>query len=293
MITILGKEFPIYGILCMVGIVAAAFTAFYLAKRRNSTKMDFFEFVSFGIYILVGALVGAKLLFIVVTLDPIIVTIKKIGWSMKLVQDLLFGGWVFYGGFIGGALGVILYVKLHKKSLKDYLDFCAVVIPLGHAFGRIGCFKGGCCYGMQLSHDAWYAYTYTECLNPLTPLGVPLLPIQLIEATCLFVLFGVLLFLFFKMEKEFDCWLVYLGVYGVIRFVLEFFRGDAERGGFLISTSQWISLGLIGIAVGVWIYKLVKGKYVPQIAMVEESEIQPVEVVPSETEENDEKPIEE
>ncbi len=281
-ISIFGKNLPLYGVFCIIGATAAAFAAFFLAKKRRGTAMDIFDFTLFGVYILVGALLGAKLLSLIVSWRNIANAIKLIGFSWEMAELLLFSGWVFYGGFIGGAVGIILYCKIHKKNLISFLNFAAVVVPLGHCFGRIGCFFGSCCYGME--YDGWLSYTYKGNLGKdfgwlscgysstfnSSLIGVPRLPVQLIEATCLFILFGIMLFLYFKASPKLDIWLIYLASYSILRFILEFFRGDAERGVALLSTSQWISIGLIAIAIGVFIYKWKKGMYKFVPAMVDE-----------------------
>ncbi len=248
MITVLEKDIPLYGIFCIIGIIFAVGVGFILIRKR---KIEPFDFACAGVFILIGAIIGSKLLFLALSWKQII--------ALKLsVAQILQGGFVFYGGLLGGALGLLLYVKIYKENLKDYLDVCAVALPLGHAFGRIGCFFGGCCYGIP--YDGVGAYTYTESLNFSTPLGVPLLPIQLIESACLFALFGALIVLFYKKRRKFNAYVLYLNSYAVLRFVLEFFRGDKERGKWLLSTSQWISVALLITLFIVWLVKRKKRK---------------------------------
>ncbi len=240
MITVFEGEIPLYGLMGVVGAAVAAGVAFCLLKKRD---INAFDFMCAAIFIMIGAFLGAKILFILVSLKQIIEL--RLGF-----MEIMKGGFVFYGGLLGGFLGVFVYAKAFKKNLMGYLEICATVLPLGHGFGRIGCFLGGCCYGME--YDGWLSYTYTESLNYATPLNVPLLPIQLIEAACLFVLFGVLLSLFLKTRKG-NVFFIYLISYAVIRFILEFFRGDKERGLLWLSTSQWISIALL-IFVGAYLF---------------------------------------
>ncbi len=248
MITILGRTIPLYGLFCVIGATVATTVAFFLLKKR---KMDKFDFACAAIFILIGVLVGAKLLFIIVSFKDII----RLNLSF---MDIMQGGFVFYGGLIGGAFALWLYTKIYKENIKNYLDVCATVVPLGHAFGRVGCFFGGCCYGME--YDGWLSHTYDSCLNPNTPLGVPLLAVQLIEAACLLVLFAVTLTVYLKTKPTFNVSFVYFIGYAILRFILEFFRGDKERGGFLLSTSQWISVLIIAAVVTVWIWQWKKAK---------------------------------
>jgi phosphatidylglycerol:prolipoprotein diacylglycerol transferase len=161
-------------------------------------------------------------------------------------------GFVFYGGFIGGAIALLVTLKKQKKDIFKIVDIFAVALPLGHAFGRVGCFFSGCCSGMP--YDGWLSFTYKTALDASTPIGVPLLPVQLIEAFVLFVLFAVLLICYLKCpNKKGLCTTIYAYSYAVIRFVLEFFRYDTARGGFLgLSTSQWISIAIF-VVTTVWL----------------------------------------
>lgn len=238
MITILGKVIPSYGICLFIGIVISILIALILI---NIKKVDIFDFLSCSSYLLIGAIVGAKLLFILVSIDVIIE--NNLG-----ILDILKGGFVFYGGLIGGIIGVVIYGKQFKTSIKKYLDISATVLPLGHSIGRIGCYLSGCCYGIE--YDGVFSHIYYEAANAFTPLGIKLFPIQLLEAILLFILFVVLLYISFKSKPEGNTAIIYLISYAIIRFFLEFLRGDVERGSFLyLSTSQWISLLIILISI--------------------------------------------
>ncbi|HCH67839.1 MAG TPA: hypothetical protein DEV98_04275 [Clostridiales bacterium] len=111
--------------------------------------------------------------------------------------------------------------------------------------------ENGCCYGIPWKHG----YVYHSTVGT-TPIGMPLLPIQLIEAGTLLVLFAVQLFLFSHRHRTGRNTVFYFFAYPVVRFVLEFFRGDAERGKLLgLSTSQWGSVLIIGILMAVIIIR--------------------------------------
>lgn len=232
-ITIFGRQLPTYGVLIWCGIAVSVAVALCICKRKGTDRE---EIIFSGVYTMVGALIGAKLLFILVSLPTIIA--ERIN-----PLALLWGGFVFYGGLIGGALGLFIYCKQFKMSFKELAETYATVLPLGHAFGRVGCFFAGCCYGIE--YDGALSYTYSTALAE-TPIGVPLLPIQLIEAVCLLVVFALLLTVYLKSGKETGKVLpLYLLCYSLLRFVLEFFRGDRARGILLLSTSQWICIGLL------------------------------------------------
>ena len=237
-IEIFGKEIPIYGLSWIVGVALSALLAVLLAKKHGVERYDV---VYSAVYIMIGALVGAKLLFLATSLKQIIETNAPF---MSFIR----GGFVFYGGLIGGTVGLIIYTRQYKLSTLKFSDLFAIVLPLGHSLGRVGCFFGGCCYGIP--YDGPLSCMYTETMGN-TPLNVPLLPIQLIEAAILFLLFASLFILWTKKAKDGTITLVYFVAYAIIRFILEYFRGDMDRGHlFIFSTSQIISLlFLAGIAV--------------------------------------------
>ena len=234
--------FPIYGALYFIGIAVAAVVAVFICKKRELPKYDI---VYSAVYSMIGAAVGAKLLFIAVSLPKVM----SLGYGfVDTLLILMSGGFVFYGGFIGGFLGLLVYVKQFKMKLLPFLDVYAAVVPLGHAFGRIGCLFAGCCYGMEYSGPFAVEYHYT--MSQSTPIGIPLLPTQLIEALGLLLIFAVVLTVYLKGAKPGTVPVVYILCYSVMRFTLEFLRSDSERGSFLgISTSQWISLALIAIVI--------------------------------------------
>ena len=165
------------------------------------------------------------------------------------------GGLMFYGGFILSFVIFFVWCFVKKESPLKLADLLAAVIPLGHAFGRIGCFFYGCCYGRD--SDAWCAVTF--------PMGSPswyehgrkmvsVLPTQLFEAAALLALFGALM-LAWRGRKTEDGrrWGdglilgLYLCGYAVIRFGIEILRGDPRAAVGPFSISQAISIGMIAV----------------------------------------------
>lgn len=237
-ITLFGKEIPFYGILYFIGIFASSCVAVPLCKKRDIQRYDL---AYASVYAMITGTVGAKSLFLIVSAKQIVE--QQLGFDAVLK-----GGFVFYGGLIGGAIGLFIYTRQFHLPSADFFDLFAAVLPLGHAIGRIGCFISGCCYGMP--YDGFLAYTYRYSLGG-APVDTPLLPIQLIEASCLLLLFVILLTRYLRRpQMRGTVASVYLVAYPTVRFVLEFFRGDSVRGAFLgLSTSQWISLALLFTAV--------------------------------------------
>lgn len=172
---------------------------------------------------------------------------RNIGMGkMITISNITKSGIVFYGGLFG-----LLYsYKYCLKKLnqdKQILDILVVTIPLFHSIARIGCFLAGCCFGKE--NQSCFSIEYTTSI-----LGVEntaqRIPVQLYEALFNFLLFLYLLYLI-KLEdwKQKNIVEVYLLIYSVGRFVLEFFRGDTVRGiingisfSQLISISIWLNL---------------------------------------------------
>lgn len=237
-----------YGICFFTGMAVAVFAAWLLSKRRDLMGYDvIYAAVIAG----VGAVIGSKLLFLVLNLKNII------EYDIPLI-NVIKGGFVFYGGLIGGIIGLFIYVRVYKLNTWDFFDLFATVLPLGHSVGRVGCFLGGCCYGIE--YHGPLSCTYTVNIGN-TPLGVPLFPVQLVEALFLLCLFAALLVLYMRGAQRGTVVLVYGFSYSAIRFVLEFLRGDKERG-FLwgVSTSQILSLILGAVLFILFLTKRKKAK---------------------------------
>lgn len=250
-INIFGYEIATYGLIIFIGIfIGAIISIFYFSKFFSVKKEDIFYCI---LYAVIGLGIGAKLLYIITNIPFLIENYQSLDLFDTFLQ-MLKGGFVFYGGLIGGILGVLVYSKQFKISFKELLLILLPVVPLIHGIGRIGCLCAGCCYGME--YHGFGAITFHNSL--LAPNDVPLFPMQIVEAICNFVIFIVLLLTYKKFLGTYKTVGLYLVLYSVVRFTLEFFRGDLIRGiYFSLSTSQWISIVLfiVGIAIFVLEYK--------------------------------------
>ena len=157
---------------------------------------------------------------------------------------------------LGGIFAGALYVRKKGFALPEWADLLAPAIPLFHFFGRIGCFLGGCCYGVPCSFGFTYTHNLIEQAN-----GVSRFPIQLVEAAFNLALFVLLWTLQKKGKFQGKRLVLYLLCYSVGRFVFEFGRGDTYRGiWFGLSTSQYISVGLFLVAVVFLLYQRFTGR---------------------------------
>lgn len=230
-----GCTLPSYGFLICLGIIVGNLIALGITKVQNN---NIFDFIVLEAYAFLGAFIGAKLLYY-------IVSYQEIEWSqitdVHYLNQLMQSGFIFYGGLIGALLSVFLAGRLHHLPVGQYLQDYSFLIPFIHAFGRIGCFMAGCCYGVP--YEGPGAIIFPE--NSLAPSGVALFPIQLAEAGILILLAVTMLIIRIKYPNMNTVFL-YLFTYGIIRFLLEYLRYDDARGRIgLFSTSQWISLIII------------------------------------------------
>ena len=173
--TLFGKPIPLYGLFFYLALIISSAVALLICKRKSVPR---FEIAYSGVYTMIGAMLGAKILFVAISLRQIID--ERIP-----IEAIIKGGFVFYGGVIGGLIGLLIYTKQFRMSILPFLDVYAVVLPLGHAFGRIGCFFAGCCYGMP--YDGPFSHTYHFSLGT-TPTKIPLFPVQLLESIGLLIM---------------------------------------------------------------------------------------------------------
>ncbi len=250
---IFGKTVGSYAMASVAGMAVCVLVA---CRMGRSYKIAFEDILLKMVYIGIGLIVGGHALYGVTHLPRLWELLTHLpDYTFKDAISVVvtcFGGMVFYGGFLGGMAGFALNVRKEQGEQKRVLwDIFAVVIPLFHTFGRIGCFLGGCCYGKESS---WGFIVYNNTLQPEIN-GVVRIPVQLIEAACNFCIFLFLFILFKKNMQRGKLLFYYMLIYPVARFILEFFRGDAIRG-FLwgLSTSQWISilLFLVGLYQLLW-----------------------------------------
>lgn len=244
---VLGRDIPTFGIMMLIGIGAGLLAVTLLCnpsrKNRNIRRMDML--MSCGIAVF-GALFGASMLRPLMKLPEVIIKWDVFGqYTADTLLNYLFGEKIFYGGLIGGALAMLIFCKSLKIPLIPMFDAFAIGVPLGQAFGRVGCLMAGCCYGVKVDSNHPFAIVYPQ-ISLSAPPGVPLLAIPVIEAVILLVISTVVGFTYIKSRAKGLCVGLYLSLYAIARFILEFFRGDVIRGMYgLFSTSQYISFGAL------------------------------------------------
>lgn len=230
-----------YGVLLATSYLLGLWLAMRRAKRWG---LDPSRVLDLGIYIIIAALIGAKLLLLIVDFDQFS---RSTGDLLSLARS----GGVFYGGLLLAVGVAFWYVSRHRLPLWTTCDVFAPGIALGHVTGRLGCLAAGCCYGRPT--ELPWGITFTNPLaaaNVGTPLGIPLHPTQVYEAGAELLILGVLLATE-RRGRPFagrTFWL-YMLLYAVSRYVIEMYRGDPRGEVFGMSTSQFISLLLAPLSV--------------------------------------------
>jgi phosphatidylglycerol---prolipoprotein diacylglyceryl transferase len=244
-----------YGVLLAAAYLLGLQLAIVRARKRG---LDATRVMDLGIYIIISALVGAKLLLIITDFQT---------FRHNPVEFLRSAG-VFYGGLIVAVSTALVYIRRVGLPLWTTCDVFAPGIALGHVVGRFGCLFAGCCFGKPTNLP--WAITFTDpfaAANVGTPLNVPLHPTQLYEAGAEFLIL-VLLLATERKGRAFagrTFWL-YMLLYAVSRFVIEFFRGDENGHVGIFTTSQFISIVLAPLAIVMLVYLARRAAPAPQRA---------------------------
>ena len=248
-----------YGIMVALGFLASLAVLEY---KRGYARMTSDQVIDLSIIIVVCGIVGARIAYVIQFFDQF----RNDFWKVIRIDQ---GGLVFYGGFILAALVIFRYVRKHKLCMSRILDICAPAMAIGHAFGRVGCFVQGCCFGRPCQAfgvvyppgtapaarypDLNSVFLNIKLYGKAAASSLQLLPVQLFEAAGNLLLGLALLFLFRKIRKSGMIAACYFVCYGIMRFILEFFRGDHTDRIIGMTRAQLIGL-FIMIPVGIFCY---------------------------------------
>jgi len=219
-----------YGLFVALGFLFGALYTVRSAERDGISRDISLDVI---VWVFVAGLLGARLLYILTDLDYYVA-------APLLMLKVWEGGLVYYGGFLAAVPVFFLVSRKYGINSLKFADSISKGLVMGHIFGRLGCFTKGCCYGLEQNT---FGLVFPELNDHLRHL-----PTQLYEAAGLALIFLVLNLV--KRKYDGRIFLMYLGLYGLLRFSVEFLRGDFRGPSFLtLSVSQWISLGLLASAV--------------------------------------------
>jgi len=225
--------FYTYGLMMAIGFIVAYFYLLHLARISNQ-EVEFYSNLFFWVMII--GILGAKTLYLMVDIKNIVRTVKDVVGCIR-------GGLVWYGGVIAALTFVYFYARKYKKSYGQIADTIASPAMIGLGIGRWGCLMAGCCYGKPTSLPWAITYPDAPIHHPLA--GTPVHPSPIYESIADFISALIAYEIFRRSKRKGISMLLVIMLYATARFLLEFLRGDIERGFVIsdkISTSQFISI---------------------------------------------------
>ena len=265
-------DIAFYGAFIAVGILVAVFVAVRRGQQVGIAPEVILDLTFFGVLI---GFIGSRLFFILTDLKGFVAHPLPYIFSRQ--------GYVFFGGLIASLIFVVWYIRRQRAEPWQIGDVLAPAIPLGHAFGRIGCFFSGCCFG-RVCPEGWagwgiqipkvvdpdngepiFSFAYLDHLNrhwigEEATHSLPIFPVQLYEAGALLLIAAGLMWLWRRRSFRGQIFAAYLIAYGVARFALEFLRGDYHEAALygLIPRglmSQLTCLAAVAAGVTIWLLR--------------------------------------
>ena len=260
---IAGLPIKTYGFCMALGFVAAWQVLSWLCRRTGRAAEPLSNLLMLMMF---SGIVGARLEYV------------REFWTREFASDPLSifkvwqGGLVFYGGLILAIAVFFVWCRARRESVAPVADLFVTVIPLAHAFGRVGCFFYGCCYGRVSAgalavafprrSPAWVAQVEGGLIPETAQSSLPVLPTQLFEAAAVLGLFAVLLFIFLRNWKARPGFTTgcYLVGYSCIRFGIEFLRDDMRQRVGNLSIGQTVSIGLFVLGISFILVSLLRSR---------------------------------
>lgn len=231
-----------YGFMLMLGFAAGTFVTLRGAKRRG---MEAEVFLDFAIWALVSSIVAARLTFVMLNYADYEDDFGK-------VFQLWGGGLSFHGGLAGGIIALAVFCQRRQLSFLTMGDIIAPALPLGYAFARVGCFLNGCCYGTPTKLPWAVAFPDEHFPGAQTP---PSHPTQIYSLLLSLVVFGILWGMRTRAQFAGQLVFLYLVLYSIERFIIEFFRKDVTAAPFMrtpLTQAQAVSIVLIIFCAWFW-----------------------------------------
>lgn len=245
-----------YGLMIAIGVLAALFIG---EKRAKTRKLNPDEIYYLTFLCAIFGFLCAKVLFCIVEWKNFIA---------NPINVLKTNGFVVYGGIIGGIFIAYIWCRVRKLAFWEYFDVVLPSVAVAQGFGRIGCFLAGCCYGRETDSPLGIVFSNSQ----FAPNGVKLIPTQLISSAGMFLIAGFLFWYARKPRKIGSVGALYLIMYSIGRFLIEFLRNDYRGEVGVLSTSQFISLFMVVIGVVILVVSVKNGKIADWRKAVSDSE---------------------
>jgi phosphatidylglycerol:prolipoprotein diacylglycerol transferase len=218
-----------FGVMLALGFLAGLGN-WSLLGRREGKSFTYCSDLLF--WIMISGIVGARLAYVISDFKNFVHN------PLEIIQ-VYRGGLIYYGGFMAAGIALVVFARMHRERILSLLDFVATSVPLGHFFGRIGCFLNGCCHGKEYSglfsvtfpgypdkSPAWFTQTDAGHINYYAVRTLPVHPVQLYEAALNLVVFALVLMTYRRRTRDGTTTAIYLLSYPLVRFAMEFLRGD-------------------------------------------------------------------
>ena len=241
---------PAFFFMIMIAALAATFVAVKFAKKEGLSEVAILDMAIIAVIV---SIIGSRAFHIL---------FEAPGYYLENPIRVFYfwqGGFVSLGAFIGSIIGWILYLKIKKLPATRYLDIGALVAPIIIFFVRVGCLMTGCCYGKPTDSFLGIRFTDPGSTAYVYYPGIALYPTQIFNMINACIMFGVLYLVYKKRSFYGQVGAAFLIYYGVTRFIIEFFRGDEDRGlyfGGMISTGQIVMT--IALTAGIVLYLVFK-----------------------------------
>ena len=248
-----GFAFYWYGVLLASAFIVGLLNATWVGRRTGRTFPLFSDLL---FWVVVGGIVGARLAYVGANWG-------EFSHNMLKILNLRGGGLVFYGGFAGAFLAFLLFIRQYRENFWSLSDIAITSLPLGHAIGRVGCFMQGCCYGTPTTSafgvlypsgsPVWHSQVQAGLLPDTATACLPVHPVQLYESAANLLIWVALIFFYRRPHRDGRVLALYMMLYALTRFSLEFLRGDERlRSMANISLAQMTSVVLFAAGLGVW-----------------------------------------
>lgn len=221
-----------YGIMVALGFLACVAHLTILGIREGRSPA-FGSDLAF--WLMLAGIIGARIAYVVANINYYL----QDPWAIIRVDQ---GGLIYYGGFLGAFLAGIIFARIKQLNILALADYVVSALPLGHAFGRIGCFLNGCCYG-AVACVPW----------SVSQQGAARHPVQLYEAFLNLVIYALLISAYRRRKRDGEVLAIYCITYPLGRFLLEFFRGDERLGWHGLSYAKIISLVIVAVGLTIWL----------------------------------------
>jgi phosphatidylglycerol---prolipoprotein diacylglyceryl transferase len=246
-----------FGLCLALGFITALWVATRLSAHTSHRTPDALS--TLVIWMLLAGVAGARAAYVAEHwtaefADP--VGHGQLAALLRLDQ----GGLMFYGGLVGATAALAVFARIKRDSFLGLADLLVTVLPLGHAFGRVGCFLHGCCYGKPADtaisvcfprfSPAWHDHVACGILPETAAISLPVIPTQLIEAAGNLILFALLAG---RYRRWADRPGLAVGAYAIgyaaLRFGVEALRGDPRMLVSVFSISQALSFALVAFGL--------------------------------------------